>query len=187
MIKFFTDLEDLHQFTLSLDYHQNEIQCDKCLKHDQFVSHGFIYKKQCRGDKVIIAKRIFCSNRYGRNGCGRTRQLYLAKHIPTLQYNTDHLFRFVLELIACVSIQKAYQKATGTVNPRHAYRWLDKLSDKLVDFRTVVLDRWQIQLTPFNSRTRRFQLLLPTLQHLFAKLGHQPCTAYQTHKQVCFI
>jgi len=99
MIKFFKDLGRLHQFTLSLDFHQDMTQCHKCSKHDQFVSHGFVYKKQRQGDKTIVGKRIFCSNRYGKVGCGSTHRLYLTAQIPSLQYNTEHLFRFLLELI----------------------------------------------------------------------------------------
>jgi len=186
MIKFFTDLEDLHLFTLSLEFHQNKTQCQQCFKHNHFVSHGFVYKKQSQGDKRIVGKRIFCSNRYGRSGCGRTHQLYLADQIPSLQTNTQSLFHFLIQLMSLVSIQKAYHRATGTYNPRQAYRWLNKLMAKLVDFRTLILDRWQKSL-PSPYRTRRFQLLLPTLQHLFAKLGYQPCTHYQILKQDSFL
>jgi len=186
MIKFFTSLNELHLFTLSLEFHQAKTQCQQCLKHNQFVSHGFIYKKQLQGERRVVGKRIFCSNRYGRAGCGRTHQLYLADQIPFLQTNTQALFHFLIHLISLTSIQKAYQRATGTDNPRQAYRWLGKLMAKLVDFRTLILDRWQKPL-PFNYRTRRFQLLLPSLQHLFTKLGHQPCRQYQILKQEGFL
>ncbi|NOZ51833.1 MAG: hypothetical protein GXP08_01630 [Gammaproteobacteria bacterium] len=187
MITFFNDLEPLQQFTLSLDYHQDKMQCIKCLQHDQFVSHGFVYKKQRQGNKGIVGKRIFCSNRYGRNGCGSTHRLYLAEQVPTLQYTTDHLFRFLFELIAYVSIQNAYHKATGTESPRHAYRWLNKLTVKLSDYRTVIVKQWQDLSTQFKSRTHRFQLLLSTLQYLFVSLDHQPVTEYQVLNQDSFI
>jgi len=186
MIKFFNNLEQLHLFTLSLEYHQNNTQCHQCLKYNHFVSHGFVYKKQSQGEKRIVGKRIFCSNRYGRAGCGRTHQLYLANQIPFIQTNTQQLFHFLFQLISLVSIQKAYHRATGTDNPRQAYRWLNKLMVKLVDFRTLILDRWQKPL-PFHYQTPRFQLLLPTLQHLFAKLGHQPCRHYQILQQESFL
>ncbi len=184
---FFKDLEALQQFTLSLDFHQDMTQCGKCSKHDQFVSHGFVYKKQYHGDKKVVGKRIFCSNRYGRNGCGSSQRLYLCEQIPTLQYTADHLFRFLLELIAYISIQKAYKAATGTDNPRHAYRWLNKLTLKLSDYRTVMIKHWQDLSDPFTSRTHRFQLLLPTVQHLFTTLRYQPCSQYQILKQTSFI
>ncbi|WP_198263018.1 hypothetical protein [sulfur-oxidizing endosymbiont of Gigantopelta aegis] len=64
MIKFFNTLQAMHQFTLSLDTHSDTLECQHCLKKDQFVSHGFIYKKQHQNDKQAIGKRIFCSNRH---------------------------------------------------------------------------------------------------------------------------
>jgi len=59
MIKFFNTLQAMHQFTLSLDTHSDTLECQHCLKKDQFVSHGFIYKKQHQNDKQAIGKRIF--------------------------------------------------------------------------------------------------------------------------------
>ncbi len=117
-------METLHQFTLELGFHEDALQCKNCAACNAFVSHGFIYKKQHNGDKKPVGKRVFCSNRYGKSGCGCTLRLYLAADIPTLQYSSIHLFIFLSALIAGLNIQKAYQKATGTLEPRNAYRWL---------------------------------------------------------------
>jgi hypothetical protein len=97
------------------------------------------------------------------------------------------VFQFLLELIACVCIQAAYKKATGSDNPRHAYRWLNRLDAKLTDYRNLIVKQWQNQSAPVKSHTQRFQLLLPTCQLLFVTLGQQACSQYQLLKQTGFI
>jgi hypothetical protein len=72
---FFPDFDTLHRFTLELDRHQEALTCHHCARRGQLVSHGFVYRKQHNADKQPVAKRIFCSNRHGKTGCGRTRRL----------------------------------------------------------------------------------------------------------------
>lgn len=187
MIKFFNTLQSLHQFTLSLDAHSDKLQCQHCFKNDQFVSHGFIYKKQHQNDTQAVGKRIFCSNRCGRSGCGSTWQLYLSQEIPSLYYSTFEVFAFLCALMASLSIQSAYEQATGTEDPRNAYRWLSRLQNKLVDYRCLLKTREQPDSQTFQSRCKRFQILLPTLQSLFQLMKEPPCANYQYLKQSHFI
>ena len=186
MIKFFNNIESLHQFTLSLDSYPNSIKCHQCKKSDQFVSHGFIYKKQHQGEKQVVGKRAFCSNRSAHSGCGATEQLYLSDQVPKLHYNTHHLFVFLSSLIASLSIQAAYEKATGARNTRNAYRWLHRLQIKLMDYRCLLSIRTE-PIETFKSRTKRFQIVLPTLQSLFLKMTHEPCAHYQNLTQTSFL
>jgi len=184
---FFKDLDSLDLFTVELERHQNLLECKKCSKNDQFVSHGYVYKKHVQGGIRTVGKRIFCSDRYRRSGCGSTLRLYLAAELPALQYTTTELFIFLSSLIDNISIQKAYEKATLTENPRNAYRWLTKCLRKLSDYRCFLNKRTEAQRPLFKSKSKRRQLLLPTLQHLFVKTQHPPCAAYQMNRQACFL
>lgn len=177
----------MHQFTLSLDSHSDSLTCQHCLKNDQFVSHGFIYKKQQQNEKQAIGKRIFCSNRCGRSGCGSTWQLYLSHEIPSLYYSTLELFTFLYSLMASLSIQSAYEQATGTDDPRNAYRWLSRLQNKLMDYRCLLKTRTQPGSQTVQSRCKRLQQLLPTLQRLFHLMKEPPCASYQYLRQNHFI
>ncbi len=187
MIKFFNTLQSMHQFTLSLDAHSDKLQCQHCFKNDQFVSHGFIYKKRHQSDKQAVGKRIFCSNRFNRTGCGSTWQLYLSQEIPFLHYSTLELFAFLCSLMASLSIQSAYEQATGTEDPRNAYRWLCRLQNKLVDYRCLLNTRTPPGIPIVQSRCKRFQQLLPTLQSLFQLMKEPPCANYQNLNQNHFI
>lgn len=135
MPRFFPNLHSLHRFTLELDLHQEALICEHCVQPGQWVSHGFVYRKQHNADPQPVAKRILCSNRHGRTGCGRTRQLYLDAVIPRLRHSAVQMFAFLSALLAGETITLAYHRAIGTSEPRHAYRWLNRCRHRLVDFR----------------------------------------------------
>jgi len=186
MQTFFKDLNSIQQFTLSLDRHRDNLKCKTCSKNNQFVSHGFVYKKQYGGLRQAVGKRVFCSNRFGRSGCGRTFRLYLATEIPKLNYAIHHLAVFIHCLLAGSCIDKAYYTATKTKDPRNAYRWLNKLQCKLIDYRCVLNLRTKNYVNRFKSRTRRLRLLLPTLLALLSGT-FSSCFHYQLCTQKPFI
>jgi hypothetical protein len=184
---FFESMESLNQFTMELDRHQDSLVCKQCSKSDQFISHGYVYRQLTQKTRITVGKRLFCSNRHGRSGCGSTLRLYLAFIIPVLRYDATHLMAFLNALINGMSIQKAYQAATQTDEPRNAYRWLDKLHDQLINYHGFLKTRAQELVTSFRSRTRRLQILLPTIQRLATITPSNLCRSYQLECQTCFI
>ncbi len=182
---FFDNLDSLHQLTLNLDAHPDRFRCLRCRQSDQFVSHGFVYKKQHQGQRRAVGKRLFCANRYARSGCGATLRLSLADTLPRLQYAAAQLQTFVFVLIAGATVADAYCHATGAASSRHAWRWLTKLQHRLGDFRTW-LGRRDHNGAPFVRRCRRLRLLLPTLA-LCTQIGVAFVSSYQSHRQQPFL
>lgn len=189
MQRFYEDFDALNRFSLSLDYHQSELQCVFCLKNDQFVSHGIVYKQRSMLVSEKVGKRLLCSNRYGRSGCGRTFQLYVCSEIPRFRYGAAHLFVFITSLLAQCSVTQAYVKATGQrfIEPRQAWRWLHKLMFKLSDYRTFLNVRISQNSVPGDYRTRRFQHLLPTFARFIANSLDCFCSDFQCQSQHAFI
>ncbi len=187
MQRFFDDFDSIHQFTRSLDYHQDKLACAHCLKNDQWVSHGVVYKQRAIAVKAPVGKRIFCSNRYGRSGCGRTFQLYVASEFPSFQYGAAHLFVFITSLLLNLTVSDAYHKATAQFEPRNAWRWLKRLMRRLSEYRCFLKTRSGECSTPLVSKSGRLQCLLPTLARLFTTLSHCPCASYQFIQQNRFI
>lgn len=187
MPTYFNSIDTLHHFTMNLDCHQHELQCHCCAKNNQFVSHGFVYRQLSSTKNVIVGKRIFCANRHGKTGCGTTHQLYLSTIIPSLHYSTEHLLLFLQSLIALCTIQDAYEIATGTTDPRNAYRWLAKLTQQLMAFRGRIKKHTADLTNILKTKVRRLQLLLPTLQTLFSERDSNPCAHYQLQLQTVFI
>ncbi len=186
MKRFFENFEAITQFTRSLDY-QDTLECAFCFKSDQFVSHGIVYKQRSIAIEDPVGRRIFCSNRYGRSGCGRTFQLYVADEIPSFHYGAAQLFAFIHSLFTHLTLDQAYEQATGQIEPRNAWRWLNKLSRRLCDFRRFLCFKTSTSSHLFKHRPKRLQILLPTLLQLFGKSTDCPCSLYQLRQQSAFI
>jgi len=185
MERYFNDLDTLHRFTLALDSQLHPIQCWHCSKQGQFVSHGFVYKKQHRGERRAVGKRLFCSNRSGRSGCGRTLRLYLATELAFLHYTTVHLTAFLLALLSGRTIQHAYRAATQTTEPRNAWRWIQKLQRKLVDYRAWLKTPCPPLVCRVTVKNKQRGILLSSLQILFSALGS--CAQIQHRTQTAFV
>jgi hypothetical protein len=67
-------------------HHLEHELCPHCLRSHQLISHGFIYKKRAGAKPEAVGKRVFCSNRDGNTGCGRTSRLYLE---TTIRHRRD--------------------------------------------------------------------------------------------------
>ncbi|WP_127960469.1 hypothetical protein [Serratia microhaemolytica] len=112
-----------------------------------------------------MAKRLFCSTRYGRHGCGRTRQLYLAQTIPRRHHPLSTFIQFISLLCHRLTVTQAYQQAVGKpTEPRQAYRWLAALDQQLGSFRVLLEKRHRDQQTTAPFSSHRLRRLLPTLQ-----------------------
>jgi hypothetical protein len=183
---FFDTLDAIHQFTFSLDQHA--LLCGSCKVRGQFVSHGFCYKQQNFAATTPVGKRILCSRRSGRTGCGRTVQLYIASAVPGLRYGATQLFAFITALLANLSITAAYHKAVGMLESRHAWRWFKKLLQQLILYRHYLHRDAHTDSAMFNTQSRSRQLLLPTLKALFSRthpaLNH--IASFQQTHQVRF-
>jgi hypothetical protein len=182
---FFDHIDTLNQITRNLAAYLNYFICRSCALQDQFVSHGFIYKKLTGGDRIPIGKRLLCSPRNGRSGCGATLQLYLSSHHHRLHHDTLRIQLFILALLADASISEAYHKATGTRNARNAYRWRQKCLSSLPRWRERLPDHTGHDCAPFSHRCRWLRLVLPTLSMLQQSIGD--VSAFQLHCQHSFL
>lgn len=182
MKKFFDCIETLDRYTKELRLH--EPTCPHCHTQGALISHGFVYK-YIEWSCVVSGKRLFCSNRHQKKGCGRTIQLYIADFIPTLKYSVKNIFSFLTTLFSLFSIQHSYTAATQTNNPRNAYRWLIKLVQKIVVYRKSF--KTHSSLKKFKRKVLRLQNLLPTIQTLFDLFGDSPIQKYQSCYHLAFI
>ena len=183
---YYPDLTAIQQMTMQLE---NEL-CINCGKDHQLVSHGFIYKKIATStEPVAVGKRTICSKRYGRTGCGRTMQLYLNSRVRYLHYAGCCVVAFACLLMAGVTISQAYQKVTGIKDPRNAYRWLNKIFARLIDYRSL---SHQPRLDAADNASDgvvqpRRRLLASTFRTLLGRFGEPLCACYQHVLQSSFL
>jgi len=133
-----------------------------------------------------VGKRMFCSNRYQRTGCGRTVQLYVASRFPAMQYAVAQVFAFLSALLMNTGVDAAYQAATGRSDARQGWRWLNRLEAQMTNFRGFLYARLVRTTSALNARSRRLQMLLSTLEPLLLQLPHNPCAHYQMQRQQSF-
>ena len=182
---YYSSLEEIHQQTTQLE---NE-KCIYC-GGSHLVSHGYIYKKNSSStEPVAVGKRLICSERYGRTGCGRTLQLYLASRVRYLHYAGCCVVALVSGLMAGLSTAKAYKDVTGTKDPRNAYRWLNRLIERISVYRSHFekpkLD--EAGDTSFLVSNPDRILLTSTFRALLDKFGDPLCRCYQQLLQISFL
>jgi hypothetical protein len=71
--------------------------CPHCRVVGTLIRHGFLYGFDDRSPqrKTLRARRVFCSNRQTRPGCGQTFSVWLADKIRRLSLSTGGLWRFL--------------------------------------------------------------------------------------------
>ena len=168
-------LHAMQQQTMQLSHEQ----CKHCRQSQQLISHGFVYKKQAvAAAQQAVGKRVFCSNRDGHSGCGRTMRLYLDTRVRYLHYAGCCVVAFVLLLMRGMSVQHAYRQVTACDDPRNAYRWLNKLWTQLSHYRSLLHQPlWQRPVAA-NSHPR-LELLASTFTALLQQFGQPLCARYQ--------
>jgi hypothetical protein len=178
---YYPNLQAIEQQTMQLD----RARCAHCLQEHQLVSHGFIRKKQAGAEPEAVGKRVFCSNRKRRTGCGRTMQLYLDATVRYLHHAGSAVVAFMLSLIAGVSIHQAYTGATGAATGRHAYRWLDRLCAQLSTYRALAWRPPSQAIAPGAApkRPARLRLLTATFEMLLQRFEQPLCAVYQLQTQ----
>ncbi len=147
-----------------------------------------MYKQVAMDKKRVAGKRILCSNRYGRVGCGRTRQLYLADVIPQRHYSLAVVIAFIQTLLAGSHVEHAYLNAVAATQytlkaARHAWRWLTALFKQLSLWRTY-LDKSSERVV-YSGPSTSLKHLLPTLDVLLT-CQHTTLSDYQHHFQRAF-
>lgn len=183
---FFSSMASLEHFTHSLGMLTQDNACEHCSQNDQWVSHGFVYRQQTMARRDVVGKRILCSQRYGKNGCGRTRQLYFGCIIPKRRHCMQTLATFILLLCKGLTVTQAYRDARHDQHrdPRQAWRWLNALTAQLGRLRTTLCKRASSEATCLHRRSRKLAVLLPTFHTLFHL--HPDGSTIQTLQQQCF-
>jgi hypothetical protein len=181
MPTYYFSLSRIEQETRQLD----QRVCRHCKQSHQLLSHGFIRKKTFPSEPV--GKRVFCSNRNKRTGCGRTMAWYLASVVRTKHYSGSIIIAFILAFIRGATIQEAYLNATRAASPRHAYRWLHQLESELSTYRSLfhqpLIDSSLPTDTPQFSRR---SLLSTTFEALLDRFAQPLCETYQLQLQRSF-
>jgi hypothetical protein len=164
--------------------------CPHCKAVGTLNQHGSLYgyDETNPGTKIQRARRIFCSNRNARPGCGRTFTIWLADKIRRLNLTTRGLWQFLQHAISD-SIAAAIRAIRDTC----------RLTDRALQRIWKRFDRHQSSIRTALSAQRPPPELLPgqprrptqaqVLAHLQAAFPNADCpiAAFQHTTQTFFV
>ena len=114
--------------------------CPHCDRHHALKAHGFLRA----ADSSIRGIRLYCSNRYSNQGCGRTFPVYFEKHIPHASLTCQQVSSLIesyQEITQDKAVELIGRIAHGICSKSTAYRWIKKfrLSQSILRSLTYLL------------------------------------------------
>ena len=159
--------------------------CPHCKVVGTLIRHGFLYgfDDSSPQRRTLRARRIFCSNRHARPGCGRTFSVWLADKIRRLSLTTGGVWRF-LQRVADDGIRAAIRVANGHLSDRTWCRIWKRFDLGQSKIRTALLGRCPPPELPAEHRPAAH-----VLAHLHAAFPNDPCpiAAFQHTMRAFFV
>lgn len=150
--------------------------CPHCRLVGTLIRHGFLrgFDDGCPPRQTVRARRLFCSNRQARPGCGRTVSVWLADKIRRFSISTGRLWRFLQHTVA--GSLRAAIRATAGLSDRTWLRLWKRFQLGQSQIRTALTARCPPPPLPAEQRPAA-----QTLAHLHAAFPDADCpiTAFQ--------
>ena len=160
--------------------------CPHCKAIGLLVRHGFLrgYDESSPREKTVRARRIFCSNRNNRPGCGRTFSVWLADKIRRLSLTAGRLWMF-LQAVVVGGIGEAIRRVNCHLSDRQMQRIWKRFDLGQSHIRTAL---WQ-QCEPPELAKSPQSPAAEVLAHLLAAFPHADCpiAAFQHTLRMFFI
>lgn len=160
--------------------------CPHCQVVGTLIRHGFLYgfDESNTQRKTLRARRIFCSNRQARRGCGRTFSVWVADKIRRLSLTTGALWQF-LQRVADDGILAAIRAAKSHLSDRTLQRIWKRFDQGQSQIRTALLGRCPPPELPAKPGQRPAAQVLAHLQAAFPVLC--PIAAFQQALRTFFV
>ena len=162
--------------------------CPHCKVVATLIRHGFLYgfDDSSPQRQTVRARRIFCSNRQARRGCGRTFSVWHADKIRRLSLTTGCLWRF-LHRAAAASIRAAIRAVACHLSDRTWQRIWKRFDQGQSQIRTALSARCPPPELPTEPARR--PAAAQVLVHLQAAFPDADCpiTAFQHTLRTFFV
>ncbi len=144
--------------------------CPHCKVVGALIRHGYLrgFDESSPQRQTVRARRVFCSNRNARPGCGRTFSVWCADKIRRLSLTTRGLWRFLQRAIAD-GISAAIRAANCQLSDRTLQRIWKRFDQGQSKIRTALSGRCP-----------------PPPPELPAKPTHRPAAHVLAHLQAAF-
>ena len=163
--------------------------CPHCHVVGALIRHGslFAFDDSSPQRKTLRARRVFCSNRNRRPGCGRTTSVWLADKIRRISVTTHSLWRF-LQRAAAGSIAAAIRATNSQRSERAWQRLWRRVYLGQSKIRTALFSRCPAPQPP-NHPTYAATHTAHVLAHLRAAFPTADCpiAAFQQAMRTFFV
>lgn len=145
--------------------------CPHCKVVGTLNRHGFLYGFNDANPRrqTLRARRVFCSNRQARAGCGRTFSVWLADKVRRLSLAAGGVRRF-LQRVAADGIRAATRAAEADLSDRTWQRIWKRFDLAQSKIRTALLGLCPPPTLPAEHRPAAH-----TLAHLHAAFPDADC------------
>ena len=170
----------------SVKYTIKILKCPYCGEYGMLVLHGYIYGQNEMRNTVIKGRRVFCSNRYRRKGCGRTIAYCLANFIRQSFLCAKTAWKFLSEILKGSSIEKAYNSlnTSYTISISALYLFWNKFRLKTDTIRSAISNHFLLSPSYANCPYRE---TIFHLEEVFSNAYSNPIESYQRQFQRCFV
>ena len=135
-IKFYKRAADFQRF-----YHRIKlIRCPHCQKSGHLILHGYLlgYDERSNHLKTIRGRRIFCSNRDRRQGCGRTFSILAAHILKNFTITTLSLWNFLNNIVLGMNKHAAFGFLQLPFSSSSIYRFYQHIYIRQQKIRTLL-------------------------------------------------
>ena len=147
--------------------------CVHCHRVGMLIGHGrLVGYAEGSSDREVRGRRLLCSNRHRRAGCGRTSPIWLAAVIPRRIVRAATAFALLAALAVGTRVACAWPRISSMAL-RTGYRTEARLALAGPAIRTALLTR--APPPPVQTASPDAQLVA----HLRAVLGPDPFASYQ--------
>jgi hypothetical protein len=164
-----------------------QTSCPHCKVVGALNRHGCLYgfDESSPRRKTLRARRIFCSNRQARPGCGRTFSVWLADKIRRLSLTTGALWRFLQCAVAhgILAASRTLDCGLSDRTWQRIWKRFDRAQSKI---RTALCRRCPPPQPPANPAHQPAAQVLAHLSAAFSDV-HCPIAAFQHSMHTFFV
>jgi hypothetical protein len=178
---FYSNQEDFRQLHSRL----KQTACPHCQEIGNLNLHGYLcgYSDSAAAQEMIRGRRIFCSNRGRRRGCGKTFGILAANIIKKCIIGAGRLWRFLKNAAAGLSKIQAFKTSVPGFSATSCYRIWNRFL--LSQSRLRVLLSW---FCPAPVLPGARAPIIQTIMHLKSAFKNAACpvAVFQKHFQTQF-
>jgi len=174
--------EEFNRFYLKLKFSS----CPYCHVSGYLILHGYLYgySEQSDFEKIRRGRRIFCSNRNRKSGCGKTYSILIAGFIKNFMITAVTVWSFLDQWMRGMSLSEAFRRSGSKMAQSCVYRIFNRFKKSQSHIRTLLK---RIKDPPHMPYTKDPTVL--TLFHLRAVFNKSICpiSSFQHYFQVSFL